>query len=120
MEKQIIAIEIDKYLRNPEKVNPLSKIVKESIIGDFLPTSLYSFNIDKDSINSISKEDETYEFYIQGEIVFTDASSKVSVRVKDNYHGIAHLAKFEDRYYVDWLQIDSLPSDQKILSCVVK
>ena len=120
MEKQIIANEIDKYLRNPGKVNPLSKIVKESIIGDFLPTSLHSFNIDEESINTVSVEDNIYEFCIQGKMAFSDKSSKVSVVVNDVYHGLAHISCFEDRPYVDCLQIDSLPSDQKILSCVVK
>ena len=116
MDKESVAIEIDKYLLDQYKTHQLAKIVRKEIIEDFIPSSLHSFSVDKDSIKTISITDNTFEFIVNGEMVFIDKSSKVRTRIKDNFHGIAHIAKDGDRYYVDCLEIDSLPSSQKILS----
>ncbi len=119
MDNESIAIEIDKYLRNPNY--PLSKIVRKAIIEDFIPSALGKFSIDKDSIKEspIGSDDSYYEFSANGEMTFTDPASKTSITVNETFHGIAHIAEYDERNYVDFIEIDRIPSSKTILSHVI-
>lgn len=119
MDKTIVKNEIEKYLMNPTRTQPFSKIVDRSIIEEFTPKALGSFVVDNDSIHQADNDEKLFDFAATGDISFEDKTSKVIATTGVRFRGVACIADFDGRSYVDAVVITSLPSASEILSAVI-
>ena len=113
MDKNLIANEIDKYLRN----NKFSKLYKPSVDGcdnglDHL--TLRKFAILESSIEECADSVDSFRFSATGEMSFFDPASKITTRAQVKFGGVALMNEIAQRSFVESLIVDQLHTTSKL------